>query len=157
MLFAAVSTLLALIFDLLHAMTRGEHDKTLEIVVLRQQLRRYERTASARPRLSRWDKLVLATIVAKYRALASGLVLVQPATVLRWHRAIVRRKWTYGSTPKRGRPTIAADTVELIVRLARENRAWATASSRASCSRWATACRRPRSGGSCDGRACRPR
>ena len=124
MLFAVLSATLALLLDLLHAMTRGEHDKTLEIVVLRQQLRRYERTVSARPRLSRWDKMVLATIVAKYRALASALVLVQPETVLRWHRAIVRRKWTCGNTPKRGRPTIPAVTVDLIVRFARENPAW---------------------------------
>jgi putative transposase len=121
MLFAAVLTMLALLCDLLHAMTRGEHDKTLEIVVRRQQLRRYARTASAKPHRSRWDKLVLATIVAKYRALASALVLVQPETALRWHRAIVRRKWTYGNTPKRGRPTIAADTVELSVREGYEN------------------------------------
>jgi transposase InsO family protein len=100
--------MLALVLDLLHAMTRSEHDKTREIVVLRQQLRRYERTVSARPRLSRWDRLVL----------------VRPETVLRWHREIVRRKWTYGNTPKRGRPTIPAASVDLIVRLAQENRAW---------------------------------
>ena len=55
MFFAAVSTMLALIFDLLHATTRGEHDKTLEIVVLRQQLRRHERTCAGyhlHPRLN---------------------------------------------------------------------------------------------------------
>jgi hypothetical protein len=44
--------------------------------------------------------------------------------VLRWYRAIVPRKWTYGNTPERGRPAIPAATVELIVRLAGENRAW---------------------------------
>jgi len=123
MLFAVLSATLALLLDLPHALTRGEYDKTLEIVVLRQQLRRYERTASPRPRLARWDKMVLATLVAKYRALASTLVLVQPETVLRWHREIVRRKWTCGNTPKRGWPTLPAATVELIVRLAREDRA----------------------------------
>jgi hypothetical protein len=60
MLFAVLSATLALLLDLLRAMTRGEHDKKLAIVVLRQQLRRYERTGSARQRLSRWDKMVLA-------------------------------------------------------------------------------------------------
>jgi putative transposase len=68
--------------------------------------------------------VVLAAIIARYRALASAVVIVQPETVLRWHREIVKRKWTYGNAPKRGRPTIPAATVDLIVRLARENRAW---------------------------------
>src|ERR1019366_3843594 len=48
---------------------------------------------------------------------------VQPATLLRWHRALVRRRWTY---PRRrsGRPTVAAGTAHLVVRLARENPTW---------------------------------
>jgi len=124
MLFSVLSAMLALLLDLLHAATRGEHDKTIEIVALRHQLRLYERTASRKPRLSRWDKVVLATIVAKYRVLTRALVLVQLETVLRWHRAIVQRQWTYGTTPQRGRPATPAATVELIVRFARENRAW---------------------------------
>src|SRR5688572_14396354 len=78
MIFAVLSTMLALFLDLLHAVTCSEHDKTIEIAVLRHQLRLFERTASRKPRLSRWDKLVLATIVANYRALARALVLVKP-------------------------------------------------------------------------------
>lgn len=124
MLFSALSATLALLLDLLHAATRGEHDKTIEIVALRHQLRLYARTASRKPRLSRWDKVVLATIVATYRVLTRALMLVQPATVVRWHREIVKRQWTYGTTPKRGRPATPAATVEVIVRFAREHRAW---------------------------------
>ncbi len=67
---------------------------------------------------------MLAAIIARYRDLANALVLVKPATVLRWHREIVQRKWTYGNTPKRGRPPAPAATVNLIVRFARENPAW---------------------------------
>ena len=55
-------------------------------------------------RVSRWDKVVLATIVAKYRDLANALVLVKPDAVLRWHRAIVRQKWTYGCPGRLLRP-----------------------------------------------------
>jgi putative transposase len=68
--------------------------------------------------------VTLAALGLRCRDLASVLVLVKPATVLRWHREIVRRKWTYGNTPKRGRPATSAATVELIVRFARENCAW---------------------------------
>ncbi len=96
----------------------------LEVLLQRQQLRIALRTAPAAPRLSRWEQVTLAALGARYRDLATVLVLVQPATVLRWHRAIVRRKWTYGTTPKRGRPATPAATVDLIVRFARENRAW---------------------------------
>jgi putative transposase len=49
--------------------------------------------------------------------------LVQPATLLRWHRALVRRRWTYaGRRP--GRPGLVAQTQGLILRLAAENPTW---------------------------------
>ena len=49
--------------------------------------------------------------------------LVTPETILRWHRALVRRRWTYPHG-NHGRPALALETVELIVRLARENPLW---------------------------------
>jgi len=124
MLFAFLFAAFTLVLDLLHAVTRGQPDLAVEVVVLRQQVRLYQRKAQRAPRLARWDKVLLAAIIARYRALASAIVIVQPDTVLRWHREIVRRKWTSGNTPKRGRPTVPVATVELIVRLARANRAW---------------------------------
>ncbi len=115
---------LTFVLDLIQALARSKQDQALEVVILRQQLPMALRQAPSSPRLSRWEKVTLAALGARCRDLATALVLVKPATVLRWHRAIVKRKWTYGNTAKRGRPPTPAATVELIVRFARENRTW---------------------------------
>jgi putative transposase len=49
-------------------------------------------------------------------------LLVQPTTLLGWHRDLVRRRWTYPH--RRGRPALAAELGELVLRLARENPGW---------------------------------
>lgn len=96
--------------------------KDAEILVLRHQLAVLRRQV-ARPRFT-WSVraivALLALLVPKERWTA---FLITPKTVLAWHRALVRRRWTY---PHRrpGRPTLAPETVELIVRLARENPRW---------------------------------
>jgi transposase InsO family protein len=51
-------------------------------------------------------------------------VIVQPATLLRWHRAGFRLLWRWRSTPRSRRARIAPDTVTLINRMAQENRLW---------------------------------
>src|SRR5829696_8822932 len=118
--FALLLAAFGLVLDLLHAITRRRRDLALEVVVLRQQVRMYQRQTQRAPRLPRWDKVLLAAFVARCQALASAVVIVQPDTVLRWHREIVQRQWTYGKAPKRGRPPTPSATVDLIVRLARE-------------------------------------
>ena len=47
---------------------------------------------------------------------------VQPDTLLRWHRELVRRKWTYSKSS--GRPEVPVGTVQVVVRLARDNPTW---------------------------------
>lgn len=120
---SSLSATLPLILDLLRPAARGEHDKALEIAVLRHQWRPCERTGTRKPRLSRRDEVVLAALVAKCRDLSRALVLVQPATVRRWHREIARRKRTSNTAPRRDRPATPAATAELIERLVREDRA----------------------------------
>src|SRR5450759_1031776 len=103
----------------------GQDDgsKDLEILVLRHQLRVLQRTAGP-PKLRPIDRVLLA---AASRAIPRDrwvAFLVTPATLLRWHRELVRRKWRYGRIGRPGRPPIEPTVRALIIRLARENPRW---------------------------------
>ena len=102
---------------------RDDGAMDLEILVLRHQLRVLQRT-SGPPRLRVIDRVLLAAasrVLPRDRWVA---FLVTPATLLRWHRELVRRKWTYRRTGKPGRPPVDAATRALILRLTRENPRW---------------------------------
>src|SRR6188508_1116195 len=91
------------VVDLVVGARRTADAKDLEIALLRHQLRLLLRRSPHPPRLSRWEQLTIAVLVAKLRRLGGGsrdrlpraVLLVRPETVLQWHRALVRRKWTY--------------------------------------------------------------
>jgi putative transposase len=102
---------------------RSEGEKEIEILLLRHQLRLLERQI-ARPQLTPADRALLAAFSGMLpRAAWKRSFLVTPGTVLRWHRELVARRWTY---PHRGpgRPATGAKLRELVVRLARENPGW---------------------------------
>ena len=121
--FLVLHVVLAFLLDLAHVLTRSDHDRAVELVLLRQQLRLYERQTK-QPRPSRWEQVALASLAAKLPDLSRVCLIFTPATLLRWHREIVKRTWTFDNRPKRGRPPISPACVELIVRLARENPRW---------------------------------
>ena len=120
------------IVDLDAGVRRAEQAKDLEIALLRHQVRLVQRRTSRPPRLSRWEKLTLAALAAKLSRLASNprerlaraMLLVQPTTVLKWHRELVRGKWTFRYRRRGGRPPIAAEVEALLLRLAAENPRW---------------------------------
>lgn len=68
-------------------------------------------------------------------------MLFKPDTVLKWHKELVCRKWTFNNKPNRGRPATSSELQELLLRLARENPSWGYGQSQASCtvncSNWA--------------------
>jgi Homeodomain-like domain len=105
--------------------------KEVEILLLRRQLAILQRTQALPPRLTRWEKLTLAMLANRLTRLCGGarvrldacLLLFRPDTVLRWHRDLVRRKWTFRPPPL-GRPPTSPEVVELILRLAQENPRW---------------------------------
>ena len=96
--------------------------KDMEILVLRHQLSVLGRQVG-RPRLTWSDRALIALFSHLVPRERWSCFLVTPSTILEWHRRLVRKHWTYPSC-KPGRPPLPAETVELVVRLARENPRW---------------------------------
>ena len=74
------------------------------------------------PRLDWADRAILATLIRLLPARLRMHRLVTPGTVLRWHRRLITRKWTYPN--RTGRPPVSAEIATLIERLATENNGW---------------------------------
>ena len=96
-------------------------EKDVEIAVPRHQLAILERQVP-RPRFDDTDRLLLSMLARLLPRDRWGVFLVTPATLMRWHRELVRRRWTYPHRPPR--PGLPDETVELVCRLARENPRW---------------------------------
>ncbi len=127
-----LAQILSLIFDLATGRQKPHVEKDLEILVLRYQLRILHRTLPRQTYLSPWQRLVLAVLAAKLKDLSlrlgtpwrQSILLFRPETVLRWHRDLVRRKWTFTHKRVSGRPPTDREVQVLILRLARENPCW---------------------------------
>jgi putative transposase len=101
---------------------RADGDKEVEILVLRHQLavlRRQVGKVGTTPA----DRAVLALLSRLLSRARWPAFFVTPATLLRWHRDAVRRKWTYPSH-RGGRPPVPAEIQGLVLRLATENPSW---------------------------------
>jgi putative transposase len=102
---------------------RSPGAKDAEIAVLRHQIAVLNRQVT-QPRFTAGDRLVLATLsrVVPRGSCRRAVFLVTPATLLRWHRELVARRWTYPHTGNRH--VLPQETVDLVVRLAQENPRW---------------------------------
>ncbi len=102
-------------------LARSSAAKDVELLMLRHEVTVLRRQV-ARPRVDWADRAVLAGLARLLPRRAWHRLFRQPATLLRWHQMLVRRRWTYPH--ERGRPSVAAETRELVLRLARENPTW---------------------------------
>jgi putative transposase len=117
-----IYSLVRRVAELLRIHRMDAASKDAEILALRHQLAVLRRQGT-RPRFSWSDRALIATLAKLVPRERWAAFLVTPETILRWHRALVRRRWT---DPHRrpGRPALPDVTVEVICRLARENPRW---------------------------------
>jgi putative transposase len=102
--------------------TRSDTTKEIEILVLRHQLAVLQRR-TPRPRMSWTDRALIAALTGLLPIRRRLGLLITPATILRWHRRLVARRWTTQPT-RPGRPAISAGVRALVIRLATENPTW---------------------------------
>ena len=107
--------LVAFLVDLVCVRRRPDRDKDLQILLLQHQVRLLQRQRP-QPRLTRWEQLTFAVLTSTLARLTAGprtgleraVLLFKPDTVLKWHRELIRRKWTVRRRNRGGRPAIAA-------------------------------------------------
>ncbi len=117
-LYASIFVLVRLAISLAVLRTSSDAERDLEILALRHQVAVLRRQVK-RPDLLPADRMILAALGSR---LPPGRLLFSPATLLRWHRELVRRHWSaFRLRPRRGRPPIPD---ELRERLGRENPRW---------------------------------
>jgi hypothetical protein len=117
-----LSFLLAFL-SVVRVFVRSRTDTALEVLALRQQLGVLKRKRP-RPRLSAPDRLFWVLLQQLWSRWAEALIIVNPDTVVGWHRAGFRLYWRWRSGERGGRPRISEEIRVLIRRLAQENPDW---------------------------------
>jgi putative transposase len=103
--------------------SRTKADLLVENAILRQQVIVLRRQVK-RPRLTHKDRLRLVLLARCTKFWAQALHIIQPDTLLRWHRDLFRLFWRYKSGNWRKKPRISPETIGILRQMIRENRLW---------------------------------
>jgi hypothetical protein len=99
----------------------------VEILALRQQLIVLRRTMPKRVRLSAVDRLLFVLLYRLWTGVLDWIAVIQPDTIVRWHRRGFRALWRWKSRRRLGKPAIAKDMLDLIREISRANPLWGSA------------------------------
>jgi transposase len=102
-------------------LSRSSAAKDAELLMLRHEVAVLRRQV-ARPRVNWADRALLAGLAQLLSRPSWNRLFVRPETLLRWHRDLARRRWSYPH--RRGRPSISSEIRTLVLRLSRENLTW---------------------------------
>lgn len=119
-----MSDVIRLIWALVIDLFRSRAALEAEIMVLRQQIVVLRRGRPTRLHMRAIDKLVLGWLCWLFPNARSGLAVVRPETVLRWHQAGFRSYWRWKSRCRPGRPAVSAEIRELIRGMSLANPLW---------------------------------
>jgi hypothetical protein len=95
-----------------------------EIIMLRHQLNVLRRHVRPKPRLAVADRLLFVWLYRLFPSVLDSVTIVQPQTVIRWHRTGFRLYWRWKSRSRGGRPKISGETRRLIREMSLANRLW---------------------------------
>ncbi len=110
------------VLQLIRLICRSNVDLAVEVVILRHEVAVLRRQVH-RPTLEPADRAVLAGLARLLPRQHLGRFFVQPDTLLRWHRDLVAKHWTYPHG-RPGRPAVPTGTTARVLRLAKENPTW---------------------------------
>ena len=113
----------SLMLGMLTDLARSKSELVAENALLRQQLIILRRQGK-RLACTKTDRILLVLLSRIIRSWKQALVIVQPETLLRWHRHGFRLYWKYKSRAATSTPKLSAETVALIKDMARDNRLW---------------------------------
>ena len=95
-----------------------------EIVLLRHQLNVLRRRVASKPKLAVADRLLFVWLYRLFPSVLSAVAIVQPDTIIRWHRTGFRLYWRWKSRSRGGRPKIPVEIRRLIREMSLANRLW---------------------------------
>jgi putative transposase len=102
---------------------RSKSELVAENALLRQQLIILKRQVE-RPACPKTDRVLLVLLARLVQTWQQALLLVQPETLLRWHRELFRLSWKRRSKASSHKPKVATETIALIREMAKENQLW---------------------------------